>query len=84
MVVYPKRIVSQIDSSGTEKLRDFLIFTNLKFPQIFESILYLSSRDSMSQIGLLNLTQFIQYIFFNATTCPLWTSWSPLPVVAEV
>jgi hypothetical protein len=22
--------------------------------------------------------------FFNATTCPLWTSWSPLPVVAEV
>jgi hypothetical protein len=20
----------------------------------------------------------------NATTCPLWTSWSPLPVVAEV
>jgi hypothetical protein len=26
-------------------------------------------------------------IFFppsNATTCPLWTSWSPLPVVAEV
>jgi hypothetical protein len=28
-----------------------------------------------------------QKIFFfksNATTCPLWTSWSPLPVVAEV
>jgi hypothetical protein len=24
------------------------------------------------------------YIFFNATTCPLWTPWSPLPVVAEV
>jgi hypothetical protein len=24
-------------------------------------------------------------IFFpSATTCPLWTSWSPLPVVAEV
>jgi hypothetical protein len=21
---------------------------------------------------------------FNATTCPFWTSWSPLPVVAEV
>jgi hypothetical protein len=20
----------------------------------------------------------------NATTCPLWTSWSPLPFVAEV
>jgi hypothetical protein len=25
------------------------------------------------------------YVFFaNATTCSLWTSWSPLPVVAEV
>jgi hypothetical protein len=25
-------------------------------------------------------------VFFssNATTCPLWTSWSPFPVVAEV
>jgi hypothetical protein len=22
--------------------------------------------------------------FTNATICPLWTSWSPLPVVAEV
>jgi hypothetical protein len=22
--------------------------------------------------------------FANVTTCPLWTSWSPLPVVAEV
>jgi hypothetical protein len=22
--------------------------------------------------------------FSTATTCPLWTSWSPLPVVAEV
>jgi hypothetical protein len=24
------------------------------------------------------------YFLFNATTCPFWTSWSPLPVVAEV
>jgi hypothetical protein len=24
------------------------------------------------------------YSFTNATTCPLWTSWSPLPVVTEV
>jgi hypothetical protein len=23
-------------------------------------------------------------VFANATTCPLWTSWPPLPVVAEV
>jgi hypothetical protein len=23
-------------------------------------------------------------LFSNATTCPPWTSWSPLPVVAEV
>jgi hypothetical protein len=23
-------------------------------------------------------------LFANATTCPLWTWWSPLPVVAEV
>jgi hypothetical protein len=22
--------------------------------------------------------------FVNATTCPLWTPWSPLPVVADV
>jgi hypothetical protein len=22
--------------------------------------------------------------FSNATTCPLWTSWSPLPVLTEV
>jgi hypothetical protein len=28
---------------------------------------------------------FFFFLFFaNATTCPLWTSWSPLPVVAEV
>jgi hypothetical protein len=26
----------------------------------------------------------IRIFSFNATTCPLWTSWSPLPVVAEV
>jgi hypothetical protein len=25
-----------------------------------------------------------QYFALNATTRPLWTSWSPLPVVAEV
>jgi hypothetical protein len=25
-----------------------------------------------------------RFFFINATTCPLWTSWSPLPVVAEV
>jgi hypothetical protein len=24
------------------------------------------------------------FSFSNATTCPLWTSWSPLPVVVEV
>jgi hypothetical protein len=27
---------------------------------------------------------FIFIFFSNATTCPLWTSWSPLPVVVEV
>jgi hypothetical protein len=26
----------------------------------------------------------IMFFFSNATTCPLWTSWSPLPVVADV
>jgi hypothetical protein len=27
---------------------------------------------------------FVNFSCANATTCPLWTSWSPLPVVAEV
>jgi hypothetical protein len=26
----------------------------------------------------------MRVFFANVTTCPLWTSWSPLPVVAEV
>jgi hypothetical protein len=26
----------------------------------------------------------IHGFFSHATTCPLWTSWTPLPVVAEV
>jgi hypothetical protein len=32
------------------------------------------------------LTDRYEKVFFcaNATTCPLWTSWSPLPVVAKV
>jgi hypothetical protein len=29
-------------------------------------------------------TTVLDNFFPNATTCPLWTSWSPLPVVAEV
>jgi hypothetical protein len=35
---------------------------------------------------LIRLLHKIRCNFFspNATTCPLWTSWSPLPVVAEV
>jgi hypothetical protein len=24
------------------------------------------------------------FLFSNSTTCPLWTSWSPLPVIIEV
>jgi hypothetical protein len=32
--------------------------------------------------------QLVEGVFLpppaNATTCPLWTSWSPLPAVAEV
>jgi hypothetical protein len=29
--------------------------------------------------------EILKHFFLsNATTCPLWTSWSPLPVVAEV
>jgi hypothetical protein len=29
--------------------------------------------------------EFFREVFFSSTTtCPLWTSWSPLPVVAEV
>jgi hypothetical protein len=29
-------------------------------------------------------TYVLQCFFSNVTTCPLWTSWPPLPVVAEV
>jgi hypothetical protein len=34
--------------------------------------------------GNYRIKQVPDVFFPNATTCPLWTSWSPLPVVAEV
>jgi hypothetical protein len=30
------------------------------------------------------LKRLLQFFFVNATTCPLWTLWCPLPVVAKV
>jgi hypothetical protein len=35
-------------------------------------------------VGGLEDNQVISVFFANTTTFPLWTSWSPLPVVAEV
>jgi hypothetical protein len=40
--------------------------------------------DSKVLMWFTSLNQTNCYFFSYATTCPLWTSWSPLPVVAEV
>jgi hypothetical protein len=41
-------------------------------------------RDSVVSNNERKLMLIFKVFFSNATTCPLWTSWPPLPVVAEV
>jgi hypothetical protein len=58
-------------------------------------VLYCGLKDSLGGFYVVRSADFVFSLavnielssitfFSNATTCPLWTSWSPLPVVAEV
>jgi hypothetical protein len=54
--------------------------SSMKFVPLYSSVVIKTLPKIKKVTGLLE-----HYFFFsNATTCPLWTSWSPLQVVTAV
>jgi hypothetical protein len=64
---------------------DNIVLTDIK---LLRFIAYIASKVTyfyQVEIQKLNKQHMFNSIFSpNATICPLWTSWSPLPVVVEV